>query len=1031
MEKKKWVDIAAKEAASIDKTHKFIPTDCQFITCPEHKTCPKTGSLLRAFGKPTVKVLFLFEAPNQDEVKHRRPTLGPGGRIFREQFLSPLLAAAGMFPYYVTTTLRNSLRNEDSTDREASTKEYRTCWVHLRKEIERLQPETIVTFGAGAFNQLVSHADNHEDLDGLGEGEDTITKLRGKFYSLVFGGRTVQVFPTYGTGYIAKNPTALTLLLDDREQFQSYLKTGNSSTRQVEEVKIEHVSLLKTHKEVFEFFDFLQFELPEHSCVSFDTELPNLNHCYNNKFLTWQFGWAPGVAAVVPLEHPDMPLFADPEAKKALIVRANEFFNATPATTNIDWIIAHNAKFDLAVMHGLLGVLPREQGCIPWWCTMLAMHWLDENRKHRAALLDGKPYSLKTLAKEFFGFKFRNDILAARADGDLVELDFADLVDYGGDDAILTYALKVKQQQLAQLQPGDALPILERFMSNYYWPASRTVAVMECNGLYVQREHIEYLQGSFSPIWTRMDEIEKVELQNRPEVLDFRKQYRDVVSGVKSKIQYEDDLWGEDVSDDYLPPINLNKKEQQQAFYLDFLKLQPLKYSEATKDASLDKKFLEHHAVNYLNGDRITNTPHYLEFYKKDEDGNSPSNPVQLDIEYRQLKRLGTAYTNSMQEYLDDPVGDCIDGKVRASFLLSGTDTGRLASREPNFQNLPAGRTKAAKEIKNMFQAEPPSDEYPNGTYLIQVDYTNAEVIWAGIMSEEPRFTDGIKESNELIERAYVSDILSDKEFEEIILSSDFHKRTASLMYNVRPEDVTKPMRQAAKAITFGILFGKSIASLAKEQGWTEEEGHEKFRKFFSAFPKLEKWLNHQKLVARKYGYVETLMGRRRRLGSMYAAGDSRNSGDADRRAMNSPIQGQSSDAGMCGMFSFFHYILRHGLEKRWKILNMVHDSILVQVPAEDIRDVLPILKMYLTSGMKRYIEKHWGLEIPVTLRVDFDVGVRYGDLKNWDSRNKTLDGVLAEVEKKANELWYPKVKEQEPQKPASILDLVRYAPVG
>jgi hypothetical protein len=172
----------------------------------------------------------------------------------------------------------------------------------------------------------------------------------------------------------------------------------------------------------------------------------------------------------------------------------------------------------------------------------------------------------------------------------------------------------------------------------------------------------------------------------------------------------------------------------------------------------------------------------------------------------------------------------------------------------PNFQNLPAGRNKAAKEIKNMFQAEPPSKRWREGTCLIQVDYAAAEVFWAVNFSNEPELVKFLNACGQDLARAYEnSDSLPDAEFEKIILSTDFHKRTASLMFEIPPEQVSKSMRQESKSITFGLLYGKTVQGLASDNGWTVEEAEAKMRKFFSAFPRLERWPKSRwkRLVAR------------------------------------------------------------------------------------------------------------------------------------------------------------------------------------
>lgn len=1029
-----------KLAESVRRTHKLDAPACQYMMCPSYKWCPRVGSHFRSLGGGKAKVFFIFNAPAMEDVRTRTPAVGPSGQCFRDSFLSPFIRdLESLTPsYYITYLVRSCLKDlTTSNDRTIPVKEYRNCWPHLRKAIEEHRPEVIVAMGGNVFSELVSHASNRSDIfpKRMGNegalGGDSISDIRGQFYPLALTDDPEykpQVMPTFGPGYVLKSPAASRFFIEDKNTLVKWFKKGRVSVNEAPErpkadkITIDHVEILKTLPEVYDFVDFLQHGLPKDSLVAFDTETIALNKRFNNKFLTWQFCWEAGRAAVIPIEHPELPLFEDPDLRSGFAERMQDFFNAPKK--NIKWFLAHNAKFDLGTMWGLLRILPRAKGIVPWWDTMLAMHWLDENRKHVSTLLEGKPYSLKTLAKEFFGFKFKTSHLEARADGDLQELSWEELVEYGAADVIITHALYHEQLALADCQPDNARQQLERFMEFFYWPAARAISVMECNGIYINRPYMDHLQSDDSDVWGRMREIQEVELQNRPEVIDFRKQHTRLLGGGDSKVEY-DELWEADVSD-VLPPLNLNKAAQQKAFYLDYLKCEPLKFSDKTEEASIDKAFLKQYGATYTAIPLIKEK--YIEYYRDQE----VKNPAQLDMEYRELKKLGTTYVKSLQDYLDDRNGDCLDSRIRAGFSLSGTDTGRLSSSNPNLQNLPAGRTKAAKAIKNMFQAEPPSKRFPLGTCLIQGDGAAMEVVVGVIFSEEPELVRFLCECNEKLARAYVDDSISDDDFEYVLLSSDFHKRTASLMFGIPPEQVTKAQRQTSKAITFGLLYGKSAKSLGEENGWEYEEAEEKVALFFSAFPYLKKWLDAQKAKARDIGYVETLMGRRRRLSYLYATSSYRHEGDADRRAMNSPIQGQASDFGIVGMFLFMNYILEHNLEDRWLIQNVVHDSVLTQAPIPELDVVMPILKDCMTVRAQEYVEKNWDIILPVYPRADFEIGLTYGGLHGWDQRKKTFDTIKQKLQADAKILWAEKKeKVVVERRPPPILDLVTFERVS
>lgn len=1020
---------------AVKKDHFLEPVNCKIETCPQHQRCSQVGFQSRLFGKRGAEIFFLFDSPGPQDVEEGLPLMGRSGSVFRDITLRPFVQGTPGYSYGLGYLVRSIAEEEG---KKFGKKEYEACWRNLMSDLGRHRPRLIVGFGATVFNFLCAKAINRRELESLVDTNPVMTTLRQHLFKLrLLDDYAPDLLIAYNPGLVISNPTATRLLQEDTQRIIQAAKGKFCSDPDTKSslVKIERIEILKTADKVINFLDDLAEGrlLTEETAVAFDTETLNLNRKFNNSFLTWQFSFKRGEAVVLPIEHPDCPIFEKPEAKFRLVEVAQRLFNNPTSKSRIRCFVAHNAKFDLSVLYGHFGIIQRADDAPYFWCTQNAMHWLDENRKSLARFMAGdKPYSLKTLGKEFFNFRYRAEHLEKRAEGSLSDLSLDDLAEYGGSDTILTLALYEHQLTLASQQPANALAKLADFQRYFYSKTNRSLALMECNGLYVSAKHIGFLQGADSPIWNRLNELRHNLLQNSPEVLDFRKQYNSRLNA-KTNVNY-DDIWGGDGEPSDLIEFDHKKKIHREAFYLDFLKLQPLEFSQKTKEPSFDSSFLDHYSQpeNYKQARGVGP---YLDYYNTPtEDPKTgelvfPPNPIQLIAELQKLDKLTSGYLVSMQKLLDDKSGDCRDSRVRASFHPTGTDTGRLSSSSPNFQNLPAGRSKAAKEIKNMFQAESPSKRWPHGTCLIQVDYAAAEVFWAVNFSEEPELVSFLNKCAEDISRACgEDDSISDEEFDKIILSTDFHKRTASLMFEIPPENVSKQMRQESKAITFGLLYGKTTQGLATDNGWTVEEAEAKMRKFFSAFPKLERWLKGQIDTARRCGYVETLMGRRRRLSHFYATKHPKHAGEADRKAMNSPIQGQSSDAGVIGLNNFVAYVLEHGLEKRWLVENVVHDSILFQVPREDIARILPVIKKCLTTGMRQYIERHWKLKIPVTLRCDFEIGLRYGDLNGWDQRQKTLGPLLLKIEEDAKKLWG---LNDEPvlrlKKPSSALDFVKW----
>ena len=225
--------------------------------------------------------------------------------------------------------------------------------------------------------------------------------------------------------------------------------------------------------------------------------------------------------------------------------------------------------------------------------------------------------------------------------------------------------------------------------------------------------------------------------------------------------------------------------------------------------------------------------------------------------------------------------------------------------------------------------------------------------------------------------------------------------------------------------ITFGLLFGMSVQTLAKNNGWSDVEAEEKVEKFFSAFPQLRHYLEGTPKQAQSQGYLETFMGRRRRLDYLYKVKNFKMTAKADRLAKNAPIQGQSSDGGVVGLIQFLQYLLDNKLERRWLIQNVVHDSCLVQVPMLDLEKALYAMQHCFVQGMADYIEQYFDFKLPLPIECEIEVGLTYGSLIKWDGRPFTLPILTEKIKQQANELWFP--EKGDPNKPCPDLDLIKW----
>ncbi len=324
--------------------------------------------------------------------------------------------------------------------------------------------------------------------------------------------------------------------------------------------------------------------------------------------------------------------------------------------------------------------------------------------------------------------------------------------------------------------------------------------------------------------------------------------------------------------------------------------------------------------------------------YKKTKTGYSTSAEV-LDklrgqhpivgevLEYRQYAKLKSTYVDGLLKVISP------DGRVRTSFQMTVTATGRLSSTEPNLQNIPT-RTELGSELRRMFTAEP-------GMVLVDADYSQ-------------------------IELRLLAHISGDKAMQEAFLSGeDFHTVTAAHVFGVPLEQVTANMRRAAKAVNFGIVYGISAFSLSQDLAVPVAEAKDYMAAYFARFPEVKAYMDGVVKKARADGYVETMFRRRRALPEIKASNfNTRSFGE--RVALNMPIQGAAADIIKLAMVRVFDRLRREDLGAR--LLMQVHDELIVECPEDRAEQV----RALLTEEM----EGVYALAVPLT--AEAHVG------KNW-----------------------------------------------
>ncbi|MFH1607415.1 MAG: DNA polymerase [Nanoarchaeota archaeon] len=268
-------------------------------------------------------------------------------------------------------------------------------------------------------------------------------------------------------------------------------------------------------------------------------------------------------------------------------------------------------------------------------------------------------------------------------------------------------------------------------------------------------------------------------------------------------------------------------------------------------------------------------------------------------FEYREFQKLLSTYIDVIPDLLDS------NDRLHAKFLQAGTTTGRLASSDPNLQNIP-NHSELGKNIRRAFIAE-------KNNVLLSIDYSQVEIRIAAFLSNDKKLIDIFKNGE------------------------DVHTAVASEVFGVSKDKVDKEMRRKAKVINFGIMYGMGVNSLKVQLDSTREEAQKYLDEYFNKFSGLARYLENVKAETEKLGYTETFFGRRRYFEGMRSKIPFIRA-MAERMAINAPIQGTEADLIKLAMVKIDEFIKKESLQEKVKLTLQVHDELVYEV-AEDMAD--------------------------------------------------------------------------------------------
>ncbi|MDB2470882.1 DNA polymerase I [Candidatus Pelagibacter bacterium] len=308
-----------------------------------------------------------------------------------------------------------------------------------------------------------------------------------------------------------------------------------------------------------------------------------------------------------------------------------------------------------------------------------------------------------------------------------------------------------------------------------------------------------------------------------------------------------------------------------------------------------------------------------------------------LVLDWRQLSKLKNTYSDALPGHINPT-----SKRVHTSFLLAATTTGRLASSDPNLQNIPI-KSEDGKDIRKAFTAE-------KGFTLISADYNQ-------------------------IEMRILADLADVKELKKAFKNNeDIHTLTASQVFNVELKKVDQDMRRKAKAINFGIIYGISQYGLAKQINVSNHEANEFLNAYFSRFPEIKVYMDETIKFCRKSGYVNNIFGRRSHFNGINDKNfNVRNF--QERASINAPIQGSASEIMRLAMIRLDQKF-KNLKDNKSKILLQIHDELIFEVPEKEVKTITKIIKEEMTSVTESDLHS---FSTPLT--VDVNTGDNWGIL--------------------------------------------------
>jgi DNA polymerase-1 len=333
------------------------------------------------------------------------------------------------------------------------------------------------------------------------------------------------------------------------------------------------------------------------------------------------------------------------------------------------------------------------------------------------------------------------------------------------------------------------------------------------------------------------------------------------------------------------------------------------------------------------DGSRKTASGHYSTAADILETLAEENEVVRWVMDHRELSKLKSTYVDALPLQVNPQTG-----RVHTSYNQTGSVTGRIASSNPNLQNIPI-RTEIGRRVRHAFVAAP-------GHMLLAADYSQVELRVVAHMADDKTMQDAFK------------------------AGQDIHATTAAATMGVDLHDVSAEQRRNAKAVNFGLIYGMSAFGLTRTTDLTLAEAEDFIKAYFERFPGVKQYIQETPRLAEEQGFVETLLGRRRYFPALKDGGNAIIRSRMQRESINSPIQGTAADIMKLAMLRVAAALPKAGL--RGRMLLQVHDELVLECPEEELEMTAKLVVDEMSSAYK--------LKVP--LQTDVSAGKHWGDMQ-------------------------------------------------